>query len=221
MSSQPSRHSLEQLAHDVRNSAGLVSGALAEIRASLGPAADDQEVFLRIANRGVRQLLVLADRCAVEGERARSGAPTDGTGADLDATLLAASETAKEAFGKKSLQVEIAPSDAGARLRGSPRWIGVVLTECVLLALKSASKQVRLTALTDGEAATIAIESDGQRPLVEDDSAEGRALQMLSSTLAAMGGSVVSSPKAFRLLLTMPLLEAAGSAPFASAAGDR
>jgi hypothetical protein len=44
---------------------------------------------------------------------------------------------------------------------------------------------------------------------------------MLSSTLAAMGGSVVSSPKAFRLLLTMPLLEAAGSAPFASAAGDR
>lgn len=199
------RHPLEQLAHDVRNSAGLVTGALAELKASLGPSAEDHELFLRIASRGVRQLLVLADRCAVEGEHARAGAPADATGADLEASLRTALDHAHEAFGKKSLKIELAPLDAPLRLRGSARWIGVVLTESVLLALRSASKTAKVTVLDDGENATISLENDGTRPAIDDDSPEGRAFHLVATTLDAMGGHVTTSAKAFRLLLTLPL----------------
>ena len=200
------RHPLEQLAHDVRNSAGLVTGALAELRVGLGEAAEEHELFLRIASRGVRQLLVLADRCAVEGEHARAGVPADVTGADLEAALRTAIDQAHEAFGKKSLKVELVPAGEPLRLRGSPRWISVVLTESVLLTLKGASMVAKVTVLTDGENATIALENDGTRPAVDDDSPEGRAFHLLSSTLEAMGGHVTTSPKSFRLLLTMPLI---------------
>lgn len=206
------RHPLEQLAHDVRNSAGLVTGALAELRVGLGAAAEEHELFLRIASRGVRQLLVLADRCAVEGEHARTGAPTDVTGADLDTALKTAVDQAHEAFGKKSLKVEVSPADEPLRLHGSPRWISVVLTESVLLALRSASKSAKITVLTDGENATISLENDGARPATDDDTPEGRALHLLSTTLEAMGGHVTTSAKAFRLLLTMPLAKAESAA---------
>ena len=204
-SGSKARHPLEQLAHDVRNSAGLVTGALAELRVGLGAAVEEHEIFLRIASRGVRQLLVLADRCAVEGELTRAGVPPDATGTDLDTALQAAIDQAHEAFGKKSLKVELVPADEPLRLRGSPRWISVVLTESVLLTLKSAGKTAKVTALTDGENATIALENDGTRPAIDDDSPEGRAFHLLSTTLEAMGGHVTTSPKGFRLLVTMPL----------------
>lgn len=199
------RHPLEQLAHDVRNSAGLVTGALTELKANLGSAADEHELFLRIAARGVRQLLVLADRCAVEGEHARTGAPADAMGADLETSLRAALDQAHEAFGRRSLTIELAPLDQPLRLRGSARWIGVVLTESVLLALRSASKTAKLTVLDDGENATISLENDGGRPAIDDESPEGRTFHLVATTLDAMGGHVTSSAKAFRLLLTLPL----------------
>ena len=201
------RHSLEQLAHDVRNSAALVSGALSEIRAGLGASAASHEVFLRIAGRGVKQLLILADRCAVEGEHARIGGAAPGSGADLDAALKSACDTAQEAFGKKSLRIDLVPSGDATKVKGSPRWMAVILTETVLLALKSAAQQVRVTALTDGDTATVSVESDGVRPLVEsEDSPDGQAFQQVVATLAAMGGSATTNAKSFRLLLTFPLV---------------
>lgn len=208
--SDRARHPLELLAHDIRNSSGLVAGALTEIRASLGPSAAELEPFLRIANRGVRQLLLFADRCSVEGEHTRSGAPAVGAGegVELDVALRDAVAAAREAFAKKSHRIEVASVGEPVALAGSSRWIGVVLTEGLLLALRSADKAVRVTALTDGERATVAIENDGATPAVftEAGSPAATAFHTLSRTVEAMGGSATGNDKSFRILLTLPLV---------------
>jgi hypothetical protein len=205
--SERARHPLEQLAHDIRNSSGLVAGALTEIRASLGESEADYDVYLRIANRGVRQLLLLADRCSVDGENARTGPPSSGEGIELDAALQAAATQAREAFAKKSHRIDVVPVGEPVALAGSSRWVGVVLTEALLLALRSAAKQVRVTALSDGEFATVAIENDGSTPanFPEEGSASAIAFETLSRTLEAMGGNASGNTKTFRILLTLPL----------------
>jgi signal transduction histidine kinase len=200
--SERARHPLEQLAHDIRNSSGLVAGALTEIRATLGASEAEYEVFLRIAGRGVRQLLLLADRCSVEGENARSGPPVAADGIELDEALQTAATQAREAFAKKSHRIEVSPVGEPVALAGSSRWIGVVLTEALLLALRSAAKTVRVTALTDGELATVAIENDGTSAATfpDDGTAASIAFLTLSRTLEAMGGSASGNTKTFRLL---------------------
>jgi signal transduction histidine kinase len=135
---------LERLAHELRGPAGVIHGAMQELEAALGSNAQEHELFLSMAKRGLKRILRTADRLQHTGQLERG--PLSLTRSDCDLALLL-KHSVDEAFtieSRKKIKVELDVPEGQRLIVADSHWISIALFELASNAIRHASERVQV-----------------------------------------------------------------------------
>jgi len=152
---------LSRIAHDIRSPTGVASGALHELETALGPAADEQRVWLTMIRRGMKRLLRLADRLSMAAELEAHPIELAASRADLGVLVTQAIEAAKFVQSRSAVTIdaELAPGEHPAVY--DARWLEPAIVDVLCNAIRFAYRRVRVTLSPAGTRLVLSIEDDG------------------------------------------------------------
>lgn len=161
---QDYRGALGRVAHDIRSATGVAWTALTEIER--GTVRDDGqasglESYLRIGQRSLRRLLLLADRLTLAGaieEGALELATCETSVKDIVGSVV---DDVSFALGRRSVEVQVEPPDPELSVMADGRWLSAGLAELVGNAIRFAKSKARVSAKADGKNVVVVIEDDG------------------------------------------------------------
>jgi signal transduction histidine kinase len=229
---------LDRVAHELRGPAGVIDGAVQELEAALGPAAQEHRVLLDMMRRGVRRIVRTADRLQQTGQCERDSLELTRQRCDLTELVRRAVAEASATEGRKKVQVEIEAPAVHSYAEVDERWMGVAIYELASNAIRHARESVRVLIENASEGLSVTFVDDNRNttefePIRFKKPRESRglglALAIVRDVVEAHGGKLVIERSAapnedmqktrVRVELPQRLQASVAASPGAAAAG--
>lgn len=191
---------LDRVAHELRGPAGVIDGAVQELEAALGPAAQEHRVLLDMMRRGVRRIVRTADRLQQTGQCERDTLELTTQRSDVTELVRRAVAEATATEGRKKISVEIEAPPVHSYAEVDERWMGVAIYEIASNAIRHAREHVRVVLESSSDGLSITFIDDNRNtsefsPLRFRKPREARglglALAIVRDVMDAHGGRLV------------------------------
>ncbi len=154
---------LGRLAHDLRSPLGVVTEALASIRADLASELTDEHRLLgALADRGLRRLGHLADTVSLASALGSGKFELRRAPLDLVELLRAATAVAWAIEPRREVTLSCDLPGEPVPLRADADRLSRAVSEIVINAVRNAHRKARLGLTVAGGEARVAVEDDGQ-----------------------------------------------------------
>lgn len=190
---------LDRVAHELRGPAGVIDGAVQELEAALGPAAEEHSILLDMMRRGVRRIVRTADRLQQTGQCERDALELSRQRCDLSELVRRAVREATATEGRKKIRVEVAAPSSPTFCDVDERWMAVALYELASNSIRHAQECVTVKVEQDADGVGVTFVDDNRhgtafQPMRFQPPREARglglALAIVRDVVNAHGGSL-------------------------------
>jgi len=136
---------LDRVAHELRGPAGVIDGAVQELEAALGPAAQEHRVLLDMMRRGVRRIVRTADRLQQTGQCERDTLELLRQRCDLSELVRRSVNEAAATEGRKKIRVDVNMPTNPIYSDVDERWMAVALYEVASNSIRHARESVSVS----------------------------------------------------------------------------